>query len=479
MNTNRLKSLQVIVGNENVKNDSGTISAHAVDGVAPWAVVFPESVDQVSGIVRLAREEDLALVPHGSGSKMGKGNPPSRLDLVVSTTRLNRIVDMDTANLTATVQAGVKFKDIQAALAPLENRCYLPAGTLGTIIDQEVCSNRENTGCFIPMWPECSDSATIGGIIAANSSGPTQLIYGLPRDMVLGIRYVAPNGEIIGMGGKTVKNVSGYDICKLMIGSMGSLGMLCEMTLRLLPLPESLGTCIFTFPDLKTASDFVDRIFQTRLLPAAVELVNRRACEYLIPEQASALENTEYAVAVALEGFEEAVNRMKSETREMALESSAEKDFYLGTDAHRRFWNTYSNLVPSLSDPYPDTVSFRLNYPISGYTKVVESAESVIKQTRLDYLLLVHAGSGITMIHFPVDPGDQGVFDGLTSINKKLLGTCENIGGNMVVERAGLSLKEKLKVWGLPRTDMVIMKRIKQQIDPSGLFCPGRFVGGI
>jgi FAD/FMN-containing dehydrogenase len=170
---------------------------------------------------------------------------------------------------------------------------------------------------------------------------------------------------------------------------------------------------------------------------------------------------------------------MKSETREMALESSAEKDFYLETDAHRRFWNTYSNLVPSLCDPYPDTVSLRLNYPISGYTKVVESAESVIKQTGLDYLLLVHAGSGITMIHFPVDPSDQGVFDGIASINKKLLDTCKNIGGNMVVERAGLSLKEKLTVWGLPRTDMVIMKRIKQQIDPSGLFCPGRFVGGI
>ena len=172
-----MEALKDILDVELVKSDPEILSAHAVDGLTAKAVVFPESLEQVSEVVKMAQKEKWALLPWGSGSKIGVGNPPSHLDLVISTTRLNKIIDMDTANLTVTAQVGVKFRDLQISLAGEENRCYLPYENPTTVSDEPVCSEREHMGCFIPMMPPFSHSATLGGIIAANSSGPVRLLY--------------------------------------------------------------------------------------------------------------------------------------------------------------------------------------------------------------------------------------------------------------------------------------------------------------
>lgn len=473
-----MEALKDILDVEWVKSDPEILSAHAVDGLAPKAVVFPESLEQVSEVVKMAKKEKWALLPWGGGSKIGVGNPPSRLDLVISTTRLNEIIDMDTANLTVTAQAGVKFRDLQISLAGEENRCYLPYENPTTVSDEPVCFDRKHMGCFIPMMPPFSHSATLGGIVAADSSGPVRLLYGLPRDMVLGVRYVVPDGAIVGLGGKTVKNVSGYDMCKLMIGSRGSLGILGEMTLRLLPLPERLGTCLLNFSGLDEASRFVDRILETSLLPSAVELLNWRANQLLVEQGAIEMDGG-YAVAVALEGFGEAVERMGAEIKEMASASGVGNNVYLPDAPHRIFWDAYSNFVAKLSAQYPEIVSMRLNYPISRYLNVIRSVESVCGAQELVHVLQVHAGSGIAMIHFLLEPGDAQSGDRVVSVAEKLLEKCQSISGNLVVEKASACMKERLTVWGAPPQDFVIMKRIKEQMDPYGLFCPGRFVGGI
>jgi len=474
-----LDELKEIVGPDDIKKDHDALSRYTIDGKRPWAVLFPEDVEQVSAVVRLAVKNRLALVPRGGGSKMAVGNSPERLDIVVSTTRLNRIVDLDTANLTVTVQAGVRFKDIQSGVALEENRCYLPFEKSVTTPEPPVCSDRENRGCFIPMMPPSNNLATIGGILAANSSGPTRLLYGLPRDMVLGIRYVAPDGEIIGMGGKTVKNVSGYDMCKLMIGSHGSLGILCEMTLKLLPLPERTGTCQLSFPTLAEASGFVDKVFETTLLPVAVELLNRRAHELSAPEGTTELKDSGYRVAVLLEGFEEAVDRMATEIRDMALASGAKNTLYLEDDRHRAFWGAYSNMVSGLSVRYPDLVSIKLNYPISHYFEVIKRIDSVMSKNKLDHVLQVHAGNGVSRVHLPVEPGDKTAPGRIVRAIERLLDHCRGIGGSLIMERASPEVKQKSPVWGLLREDLVVMKRIKQEMDPLGLFSPGRFYGGI
>jgi FAD/FMN-containing dehydrogenase len=462
-----------------IRSDPETLSAHALDGLAPKAVAFPESLEQVSQVVKTAQKEKWAVLPWGGGSKIGVGNPPSHMDLVISTNRLDKIIDMDTANLTVTAQAGVRFRDLQISLAGEENRCYLPYEGPTTVSDEAACSDRDHMGCFIPMMPPFSHAATLGGIVAANSSGPVRLLYGLPRDMVLGVRYVAANGEIVGLGGKTVKNVSGYDMCKLMIGSRGSLGILGEMTLRLHPLPERFGTCLSGFSSLDRASSFVDQIFETKLLPSAVELMNGRGNGLLVEEGALDMDNRGYVVAVGLEGFGEAVKRMGKEMEEMASASGAQNNLRLPDNPHLIFWDAYSNLVPKLSAQYPDMVSVKLNYPISKYLDVIHWVESLCGEQDLSHALQAHTGSGVTRVHFLLDTEDEKGADGVVSVAEKLLEKCQSISGNLVVEKASTRMKERLPVWGTPPQDFVIMKRIKEQMDHSGLFSPGRFVGGI
>ena len=160
---------------------------------------------------------------------------------------MNKIIDLDVANLTVTAQAGVKLADLQDLLAGTENRCFFPPDDNLKEQADYMCSSRDYKGVFLPLDPPFPDRVTLGGIVAANSTGPKRLRYGLPRDLILGVKYVSPTGEIIGMGGKTVKNVSGYDVSKIMIGSLGTLGILGEITFRLLPLPEQIATVVAAF----------------------------------------------------------------------------------------------------------------------------------------------------------------------------------------------------------------------------------------
>jgi FAD/FMN-containing dehydrogenase len=469
-----IETLKDIVRPDGVVTGLESLSRYAVDDVQPWVAVFPESVEEVSKVVSLAGKENLAMVPWGFGTKMVKGNPPSRLDMVLCTERLNRVVDMDTANLTVTAQAGVPFKELQAALRGEENRCYLPLEDPVTVSEEEICSDRENMGCFVPLLPPFSSTSSLGGIIAANSSGPMRLLYGLPRDMVLGVRFVAPNGDIIGMGGKTVKNVSGYDVSKLMIGSHGSLGVLCEMTFRLLPLPEKANTELLFFKDLGEASELTNRIFDSPLLPAAVEIVNHGAFPFLAVE---GMRKSGFAVAVAMEGVEETVDRMAKEVKAMGSELGALENRGFQGEHHYGFWNTYSNLPAVLGERNPDLLSVRLNYPISRYAEVLDCGASAASNHALDAVLLSHAGSGVSFVHIMVS--QSNATEPVISFLKQLGERCESLGGHMVLDRARPFWKKQWPAWGKVGGNFTVMKRIKEQMDPLGIFSPGRFVGGI
>ncbi len=242
-----IKLLHGILSPQMVVNDSATLTQFSVDGVIPEAVVYPANLSQVSEVIKLANREKWAVTPWGSGTKMEIGLVPKRLNLVLCASRLDKIIDIDVANLTVTAQAGVKLGDLQDLLGGAENRCFFPLeGDLKAQADY-MCSGRDYKGVFLPLDPPFPDKATLGGIIATNSTGPKRLHYGLPRDLILGMRYVSPTGEIIGMGGKTVKNVSGYDVSKIMIGSLGTLGIIGDITLRLLPLPEQCATLLVSF----------------------------------------------------------------------------------------------------------------------------------------------------------------------------------------------------------------------------------------
>jgi glycolate oxidase FAD binding subunit len=475
----KLQSLTEILGEQNVKTEPDATAEYAVDNIVPKAVVFPKNTRQVSDVVKFANQENLAIVSRGSGTKMAMGNPPKRLDIVVCTSGLNHMLDVDPSNLTMTIEAGVKFRDIQARLATQEDRCYLPLNDLSVESDEFICSDRSRNGCFIPIDPPYADRATIGGIIAANSTGPRRLLYNLPRDAIIGIRLVAPNGDILGSGGKTVKNVSGYDVSKLMVGSMGSLGILCEMTLKMLPLPEKMETLLVSFGSFSDASAFAERVFETTLLPAAIEVMNISAYGHLPMAGIPDFSTDGYLSAIALEAFKPAVDRMRTEMLEMAKASGSKADSVLKEDEHLSFWLAVSDLPQNLDREFTGLIKAKLNYPISLWKNIVESVESIFSQADLDYTLQAHAGNGVCLLGLLIDDNDTKTTGRAVEALGQLLERCREIDGNLVIQGASTDVKGKLKMWGETGSDFVVMKRLKDQLDPSGIMCPGRYVGGL
>jgi len=473
-----LEELAGIAGPDRLKADPSVTAQYAVDGVIPKAVVFPKDTKMVAALVQCACRGNLAIVPWGSGTKMAMGNPPKRLDLVVCMARMNHMLDVDTANLTITVEAGVKFRDVQARLATEEDRCYLPLEDLKTEAGEFVCSDRSHSGCFLPMDPPFSERATMGGVVATNTTGPRRLLYGLPRDLVLGVRFVTPKGDIIGAGGKTVKNVSGYDVSKLMIGSLGSLGILCEMTLRLLPLPEKMETLLFSFDAFSDAGAFAAAILGTKLLPAAVEVANKAAIENMDLRGSLDFSPGSHVVMVALEAFDEAVARMHKELLAMAQHFKAKGHSLVQEDKHRLFWLTVGELQGSAHQRFPRLVALQLNYPLSAWKALFEFADKTLSQARLDHTMLCHAGNSVTLINLL--SGTKGTDDkDLIEAVQTLLAECRKAGGNLVVQRAPADLKKGLPVWGEPGSDLPLMKRIRVELDPYGVMNPGRFAGGL
>ena len=200
--TNKMVSpLKEIVGESHIIQDPDKLKAYAIDGKKPKTIVSPGTMDEVSKVVAHANQQHLVIIPRGNGTKMGMGGIPQKMDIILLTGRLNRITDSDCENLTLSAQGGITLNEVQKSLAKV------------------------GKGYFLPLDPPFTDKATLGGIVATNSSGPKRLLYGTARDLIIGTKAVFPNGDIVVSGGKTVKNVSGYDMCKLLIGSYGTLGI--------------------------------------------------------------------------------------------------------------------------------------------------------------------------------------------------------------------------------------------------------------
>jgi len=442
-NSNQLVSaLNGIVGEPNVIRDPDQLKAYAVDGLAPKAVVNPGSVEEVSRLLAYANSEKLAVVPRGNGTKMAAGGIPRKLDLVLSMLRINRITEHDIPNLSLSVEAGITLSEVQKKLA-------------GT-----------GRGSFLPLDPPYSEQATIGGIIATNSSGPRRYLYSTARDLLLGLKAVSPNGDVVAFGGKTVKNVSGYDMTKLMIGSWGALGVITEITTKLLPLPEASATLLASFGDLAKAGSLTRKILHSVLLPSAMELMDGKAAGQLG-------EKAKYLVAFSLEGVGEAVDRQVAEIEEAAKSEGALDTRVLKRGDDRTFWIRVRDFALSSAAP----IILRTNVVISKLPEILGRYETMARDAGIGCALIGRAGNGI-LTSYIRDSGAAQTGP-VADLIGKFADEAAKHEGNLIVESSPHELKERVSVWGRPRSDYVVMRRLKETVDPGGVLNPGRFVGGV
>jgi len=449
-----IPSLKEIVGEAYVVQDPDKLKACALDGKKPKIVVSPGTIDEVSKVVAYANQQHFTVVPRGNGTKMGMGRIPKKMDIVLSTNRVNRITDSDCENLTLSAQGGITLNDVQKSLAKV------------------------GKGYFLPLDPPFTERATLGGIVATNSSGPRRLLYGTARDLIIGTKAVFPNGDLVISGGKTVKNVSGYDMCKLLIGSYGTLGIICEVTFKLLPLPEKEGTLLLSFAKLEEADGFARELRGSQLIPSSTEILNATAVQKL-KYPISMPPNGNYVVAIGVEGVTESIDRQISQLSEMGKKYGVLEAVTLDAEKHQAFWMAIRDVSYGLTEGNSNLISLKSSFLISKSGEMLGSYEKIVRGFGIDCALICHSGNGILYSYLLPGKNFRSKIESIVELIGKLTSEAVKNGGSLVVESSPLSIKKKVDVWGQSRSDYLIVHRLKEQIDPAGILNVGRFVGGI
>ncbi|MGQ0549113.1 MAG: FAD-binding oxidoreductase [Armatimonadota bacterium] len=406
-----------------------TLARWAVDGIIPRMIVRPADAAQVGAVLRLCGEVGAAVVPWGGGTAIDVGNPPRAADVILLTDRFSRVVDHDHSNLTVTVQAG-------AALGAL-------ARTLA--------GERQ----FLPLEPPRAEAATVGGTAAVNLNGPRRMLYGGARDLVIGIRVVQANGVEIKWGGKTVKNVAGYDMCKLFVGSMGTLGVLTELTLKVFPLPETSRTLLIWGRDLQAMLALAGRAVASPLLPVAVSVLN--------PAAGAALGRRSPALLIRAEGFEPAVARHERDITAWAAQADMEAQTLSG-DVEGTAWRTIRDFG------WQDgAAAVRLTTPAAAVAEVVDRLQALLPSGAA---VVAHAGSGATWIRLDAADVSENVLSALRELAARH-------AGHLLLARGPRDLKATSDVWSPAPAALGVMRALKQAFDPQNIMNPGRFVAGL
>jgi glycolate oxidase FAD binding subunit len=441
------RRLAEIVGSEQVL-DGSAAAACAVDGVAPRLVAHPGTQEQAGAVVAACGSAGAAVAPWGGGTALGLGNPPARLDVGIGLDRLARIVEFDAENLVVTAEAGVRLAELERLLG----------------------TRRQ----FLPLDPARMDRRTVGGVLATNASGPSRLLYGTARDLVLGMRVVLGTGERIRCGGRVIKNVSGYDLTKLFIGSLGTLGVITEATFRLWPMPIARATVAGAFPDLPQAAAVVARSLQSCLLPEAMELLDTQAMQ--AASRLALGHAAGYGLAVSLAGSPETVERQRRDFTRLFTEGGAGATSTLDAEESPAAWREIRDLLEGTVGA-PERLRLKIAVPIAETPALVARAEELLRARQWRGRVAAHAGSGVVRAagDIPAGTPPETVRDGIEALRRE----AEAAGGSLVVEGLPGSAKRRLDAWGKPGEGFSAMRRLKQEFDPGGVLNPGRYLGGI
>jgi glycolate oxidase FAD binding subunit len=410
--------LQNIVGAENVRAAG---PGDATCGVEPLFVVEPGSVEETSELMKLAAREGLAVAPRGGGTKTHVGDPPRELDLILSTARLNEVIEYVPGDQVVRVQAGIGLADLQERLA----------------------GSNQMLGVDPPEGP---NGATIGGIVASNSSGPRRYRYGTIRDLIIGITVVLSDGTVAKAGGKVVKNVAGYDLSKLFTGSLGTLGVIAEANFRLHPRPEVARTVAVAVESSQAAQGAAQAIMHSQVEATAVEIQ---------------WDDEQKQIMVLLESIPAGIEA-KAETAAFLLKDFGEVRELSEGD------------LPAPPEVSGDEAVVKISAPPNELAGVLDSVLGAAGRRDVAARLTGHAASGVTFATL------SGGTEARAQVVEELREIRSRRGGSVVLQRAPLELKKRVGTWQTSgRDDLGLMRRVKEKFDPRGGLNPGRFIGGI
>jgi glycolate oxidase FAD binding subunit len=434
-----LDQLRAIVGSGHVR--SGVeLSPYVIDGRTPEAAVFPGTVEEVAAVVAHAAEASVPLIPWGGGTGAGVGGPPARAGLVLGLTRLRAIVEHEPGDLTVTAQAGLTLSELQTALRA--------------------------RGQWLSLDPPDAERATLGGVLAANASGPRRHLYGTARDVLIGVTVVTADGSIVRGGGRVVKNVAGYDLPKLFIGSQGTLGVIVEATFKLRPVPDDERLVAVRFERLKDAGTAVRALLGSDLIPSAIDLLDAPAAATLGVDGGPA------TLVVGFDGLGEQVEWQVAQLAAVVGPCGGRTVAPLPATA-------WSGLARAAHGAFGTPAAvMSLSVLPSLVADTMEQGASSARQRGLATAWSAHAGVG--MVTGAVRAaGERQDPVTLAAVLAEWRAAARAGGGHASLAWAPLAVKAAVPVWDDAGPAGRIMQRIKAELDPRGLFNPGRFVAGI
>lgn len=455
INNSIVKEIQKISGAEHVKTSEADRYCYAYDATGkifmPDAVVIPGSEAEISSILKLATKHRVIVVPRGSGSGTTGGSVAVKGGIVMVLTRMNKILKIDSDNLTAVAEPGVITADFHKAV--------------------------EAKGLFYPPDPSSSAFSTLGGNLAECAGGPRAVKYGVTRDYVLGLKAVIPTGEIIKTGVQTAKGVVGYDLTKLIVGSEGTLAVITEMTLKLLPFPKFKKTMTAVFPKMHDAAATVSEIIRRGLVPSAVEYLDNAAIKcaegYLkagLPVDAGAL------LIIESDGrTEDEAEKMIQELVEVCLSCGASETKTAKTrEETDNIWKARKALSPAVYQIAPDKINEDIVVPRSKIPMMTEFLEKLSMETGLAIVAFGHAGDGNIHVNVMLDKKDKEALKKAMRSIDDIFDYTLQLGGTISGEHGIGITKSDYMTKEIGPVEIRLMKEIKKAFDPAGILNPGK-----
>lgn len=375
------------------------------------------------------------LFPVGGRTALRHGYAPTKPGTTVNLEQLQRVLDYPARDMTITVEAGITIAELQGVL--------------------------RKEGQRLPIDIPLAHRATLGGAIATNTSGPSRLGSGTFRDYVIGISAVDGTGRRFSAGGRVVKNVAGYDLCKLLIGSLGTLGIISQVTLKVRPKTESHRAVWSTFAGATELETALANLLTSATRPMAVEILNPKAARHIARESKVALPLEQPVLLVAFEGTAREVDWQVETFRSELAASGPSQVETLSSTATGALWIPLTEYQAASDDP----LTFQASLPPSRVVEFVESA------TPQGVAIQAHAGSGIVVGHLPDRCASA---ESASTALRPLRDLAERHGGNLVILSCDDAWSERLSLFGTPRGDRALMERVQKQFDPAGVLNPGR-----
>lgn len=449
-----IEELEKIVGKSAVSASMSDKITHSYDATKeqflPDVVVYAENTDQISKVVKLANEYRVPVVPRGAGSGFTGGVLPVHGGIVLVLTRMDEILKIDTDNLLAIVQPGVVTADLQ----------------------REV----EKLGLFYPPDPASKEFSTLGGNIAECAGGPRCVKYGVTKDFVLGLEVVTPLGDIIRTGGQTLKNVVGYDLTKLIVGSEGTLGIVTEITLKLVPKPEAKKTMLVQLETIEGAARAVSAIIRSKIVPTTLEFLDAATIDCIrdispipLPPVCNAL------LIIEVDGDPQLIEKQAKTILEVVDELGVVDVTVAATpEESEEIWRVRSQVSPSLRKINPNKFNEDIVVPRAQVPDMIRALEGLAEEYRVPIVNFGHAGDGNIHVNVMVDLREEGMERKVHEVMEKIFAAAVSLNGSLSGEHGiGTSKAPYLGMELSPET-IACMRAVKKAFDPNNILNPGK-----